>query len=179
MNLRNVLIDNTGYLWKQTSRDGAYGWFEDDHDLDVRATLDTVDGTEVIAVFNKDGGPVLNLKPDQTNYLIPAVHYAQFADGGEFGQGSVEQFWAYAKAFEILGGESDYGATHEGIYAHVGSEMVFVEWTPEDGYNLFTAGCHGYAATTAGLERAYKKVIEEVAMYKDLDDLVAETESET
>ena len=166
MELRTLLIDKTNYLWKPTSRNGEYGWFEMDQDLDVRAKALDKSDRPAIVIYNKDGGPKIELSNNQYDYLTVAVRYAQFADGGEMGDGSVEQFWAYAKAFDVLGGDYDFGGCADGIYCHVGEAGLFCDY--QDGaYDLFDEGIHGYAATPDGLKAAYKKVVDEVALWNN------------
>lgn len=164
MKLRTLLIDKTNYLWKPTSRNGEYGWYEMESDLDVRAkALDKSDNPGIV-VYNKDGGPKIELTNNQYDYLKLATEYAQMADGGEMGEGSVEQFWAYAKAYDALGGEYAFGGCGDGIYCHVGDAMVFCEY--QDGvYDLFDHGMHGYAATVEALKAAYEKVVKDVEDY--------------
>jgi len=166
MTIQQLLIDNTNYLWKPTSRDGEYGWFEMETDLDVRARATDKSAKPGIVIYNKDGGERLELTNKQYNYLTVATHYAQFNDGGDMGEGSVEQFWAYARAYDVLGGEPGFGGSSEGIHCHVGDASLFCDYT--DGvYDLFDNGCHGYAATADALKSAYDKVLSEMKLWED------------
>lgn len=167
MTIQQLLIDNTNYLWKATNRDGEYGWFEMEHDLDVRAKATDKSAKPGILIYNKDGGDPIQLTNKQYDYLELATHYAQFNDGGTMGKGSVEQFWAYAKAYEVLGGEYAFGGCSDGIYCHVGDAGLFCDYT--DGiYDLFESGCHGYAATADALKSAYDKAMKEIQLWEDL-----------
>jgi hypothetical protein len=164
MKLRTLLIDNTNYLWQPTNRTGEYGWYEMDHDLSVRAKALDKSARPTIAIYNEDGGPTIELNSNQYDYLEIATRYAQFADGGEMGDGSVEQFWAYAKAYEVLGGDHAFGGTEDGIYCHVGDANLFCDYT--DGvYNLFDQGIHGYAVTADALKAAYNAVVSELELW--------------
>lgn len=166
MKLRTLLIDNTNYLWKPTSRDGEYGWFEMETDLDVRARATDKSATPGIVIYNKDGGERLELTNKQYNYLTVATHYAQFNDGGEMGDGSVEQFWAYAKAYDALGGDYAFGGCQDGIYCHVGDANLFCDYT-DGAYDLFDQGIHGYAVTADALKTAYNKVVSELELWEN------------
>ena len=167
MTIQQLLIDNTNYLWKATNRDGEYGWFEMEHDLDVRAKATDKSAKPGILIYNKDGGDAIQLTNKQYDYLEVATNYAQFNDGGTMGEGSVEQFWAYAKAYEVLGGDYAFGGCSDGIYCHVGDAGLFCDY--RDGvYDLFEHGHHGYAATADALKGAYDKVVRALALWEDL-----------
>lgn len=170
MNLLEKLLDLTNYYWSLNSRDGSYLWMEDEHSLDVIVAPDKTSKGKAVIVKNKNGGPEITLKENELeDYLLIAIHYAQMADS-EHGwpEGTVDDFWKLAEAYRVLGGEPNFGKTEEGIYCHVGWRMPFLCY--ENGrYDLFDRGIHYYAATPAGLPRAYQKLIDEIDRWIELE----------
>lgn len=163
MNLLEKLLDLTNYDWRLNSRDGSYLWMEDEYSLDVIVSPDKKSKGKAVIVKNKNGGPEITLKENELeDYLLIAIHYAQLADSEHgFPEGTVDDFWKLAEAYRVLGGEPNFGKTQEGIYCHVGERMPFLCY--ENGrYDLFDEGVHAYAATPAGLKRAYEKLVSEI-----------------
>jgi hypothetical protein len=170
MELREKLLDLTNYDWQLHSRDGSYLWVEDGQSLEVIVSPIKNDKNYVLSVRNVNGGPEIKLEPSQVNdYLLTAIHYAQFADSEHgFPEGSVENFWQLAAVFTELGGEPNFAKSTEGIYCHAGEENVFVEYR-DNRYVLFDNGIHYYAATPRGLKRAYDKLAKELIFWRDLE----------
>lgn len=168
MNLLEKLLDLTNYEWKLNSRDGSYLWTEGGQSLEVIVAPDKKNKNKTLIVKNVNGGPEIRLEGNQLEaYLLIAIHYAQMADS-EHGwpEGTVDDFWKLAEAYRVLGGEPMFGKTEDGIYCHVGERMPFLCY--ENGrYDLFDAGVHYYAATPAGLLRAYRKLISEIDLWEE------------
>lgn len=171
MNLLEKLLDLTNYDWRLNSRDGSYVWMEDEHSLDVIVAPDKASKGKAVIVKNGNGGPEIRLEENQLEaYLLIAVSYAQLADS-EHGmpEGSVDDFWKLAEAYRVLGGQPAFGKSEDGIHCHVGERMPFLCY--ENGrYVLFDEGIRYYAATPAGLLRAYRKLIAEIDLWSAIKD---------
>ena len=164
---RQKLTDATLQDW-QLLDDGKLAWYEGDHDLEVRVWETKAGGGKAVAVAHKNANWHITLDKDWRKWIEVAYHYAQFCDRLDSDRGSEEEFWHYAKAYEVFGTEPMFGGTADGIYCHVGPDDVFCEYT--DGrYNLFDQGLHTYAGTPAALTKAYEKLIREIKLWAPRD----------
>jgi hypothetical protein len=161
---RGELIDATNFDWGITDT-GEFWWREDEHDLEVRVAVNK-EGKRVtgITVRHKDNDWGIELGEDWKKWILTAVHYSQFCDETFTSNCNPEHFWAMAKAIYKFGTEPMFGATEDGIYAHVGKEMFFMVY--EDGrYDLFDSGIHAFAGSENGVLDAYNKLQEEAKLY--------------
>lgn len=161
---REQLMDETNFDWGVLPN-GEFAWFENEHDLEVRVyNKKYKSGSYHVFVRNRDSDWEIDLGTDWKPYLMTAIRYCQFGPYEDWTRGSVEHFWAMAKAIKEFGTEPDFAATQEGIHAHVGPENYFMEYV--DGrYVIFDEGCLAYAGTPKGVVKAYLKVKEEIELW--------------
>lgn len=165
MNLIQILTDYTNYDWELQENGKFANWVEDGNSLGVAAWFDTETNDGTIIVTNEIVSDQYRITPSHYNRLAIATDYAQFSADGEWGVlGSIEQFHAYAEAWEVIGGEPGFAGTEDGIVLTIGDPWVWVEWDG-DRYDLFQDGSHRYAATKDGLLSAYNKLVKEVEAF--------------
>jgi hypothetical protein len=158
------LIDATLVDW-QVEPEGKLAWREGEDDLSVRVwETKKGGGGKVIAVSHVSNDWFISLGTDWRKWINIAITYSQLS-AKDFGPGgSEEEFWHYANAYEKFGTDPMFGGTKDGIYCHVGPEMVFCEYT--DGrYDLFDQGVHAFAGTPSGLIDAYQKLINDIKLF--------------
>jgi len=158
------LIDATLYDWLE-GPDGKLAWREGEDDLGVRVwETKKGGGGKVIAVSHVSNNWFISLGTDWRKWINIAVAYSQFSEQAILPGGSEEEFWHYANAYEKFGTDPMFGSTEDGIYCHLGPEMVFCEYT--DGrYDLFDQGVHAFAGTPSGLIDAYQKLINDIKLF--------------
>ena len=165
MNLIQILIDNTNYDWELDDNGTIATWVENGNSLGVVAWLDSETNDGTIIVSNQIVSDYLYIKKDEYHLLGIATEYAQMADEPqhEFA-GNIDQFRAYAAAWEVLGGDYGFCGSSEGVSLMVGDPWVWCDWDGER-YDLFQDGLHAYAVTKNGLVRAYNKLVKEVEVF--------------
>jgi hypothetical protein len=165
MNLIQILTDYTNYDWELDDNGTIATWVEDGQSLGVVAWLDSETNDGTIIVSNQIASDYLYIRKYEYHLLAIATEYAQMADiAMPDNVGNIEQFRAYAVAWEMLGGDFGFSGSSEGVSLMVGDPWVWVEWNGER-YDLFQDGCHRYAATKDGLLSAYNKLVKEVEAF--------------
>ena len=161
------LLDVTNEDWHLLA-DGKWALLEGDYDLKVRAYAKKIKGGGThLFVHNSVSDWEIDLGTEWEPWIMFAMRYLGFDPHPGWTPGSAEHFWAMAKAMRKFGTEAHFGATQEGIYGHVGADMVFITW---DGtrYDLFDQGCHAFAGTPAGVMNAYERLKAEIVAYDKL-----------
>ena len=143
--------------------ENEYGWFEDTHDLNSRIIPKKgKNNANLLIVKGKEWDWEIELGSDWKEWIALAIDYASFSKSEGWATGSVDHFWAMARAVKVFGhNHLGFSRTAEGAYTHVGDRMFFLVY--ENGrYDLFDDGYHTYAGTTNGLLNAYEKLSVEI-----------------
>ena len=172
--LRNLLIDNTNRIWRD-SEIPAYGYRLDWIHPDAPAGQE-IDGTyitwetdsEYINLFSSDDLCLYNLKIEELNESFSiAIDYAQMAGGLAKEKVSPEACRLVTEAIYLTGDlEPGFTGSAEGIDWWLENGMIAQYDVDKQAFIIWSEGMYWIAATPAGYVKAIEKAEKDIEKIK-------------